>query len=309
MPKEDRQVKLMGNAFEFTAIHDDQDLVAAALSAGIAEVRRIESILTTFNKESITYQINENAGIRPVAVPSEVLELIARAQYISQITQGAFDLSYGSADHSLWNFDTTMKVLPSSDSLLKSVHLINYKNIIIDKSASTIFLSKAGMRIGFGGIGKGYAAMRAKEIMVNLGITSGVVNAAGDMTAWGCQENGKPWSIGIAHPEAKHTFFSTLTLHNQSIATSGNYEKYIDIAGVRYSHTIDPKTGMPIKGIKSVSILAANAELADALTTPVMIMGTEVGIHLINQLTGVAAIIVDDDDKIFISANLDNLQH
>lgn len=297
----------MGNAFEFTAIHDDQDAVEAALSAAIREVQRIEQLLTTFNKDCITYQINENAGIRPVLVPSEVLDLIVRANYISDITQGAFDLSYGSVDLSLWNFDTTMVALPSRESLRKSVHLINYKNIIIDKTTSTIFLSKAGMRIGFGGIGKGYAAMCAKNVMVKLGIKSGVVNAAGDMTAWGTQENGQPWSIGISDPEAKHTFFSKLTLNNQSIATSGNYEKFIDIAGVRYSHTIDPKTGMPTKGIKSVSILATNAELADALTTPVMILGAEIGLHLIDQLAGVAAIIVDDNGKVFVSKNLRNV--
>ncbi len=307
MAKEDRQIKLMGNAFEFTAIHDDQDAVEAALSAAIREVQRIEQLLTTFNKDCITYQINENAGIRPVLVPSEVLDLIVRANYISDITQGAFDLSYGSVDLSLWNFDTTMVALPSRESLRKSVHLINYKNIIIDKTTSTIFLSKAGMRIGFGGIGKGYAAMCAKNVMVKLGIKSGVVNAAGDMTAWGTQENGQPWSIGISDPEAKHTFFSKLTLNNQSIATSGNYEKFIDIAGVRYSHTIDPKTGMPTKGIKSVSILATNAELADALTTPVMILGAEIGLHLIDQLAGVAAIIVDDNGKVFVSKNLRNV--
>ena len=160
------------------------------------------------------------------------------------------------------------------------------------------------MRIGFGGIGKGYAAERAKIILQQTGVESGIVNASGDLCAWGLQPDGKEWTIGIADPNAARTSFSYLSVSNAAIATSGNYEKFITINGERYSHTIDPKTGLPVSGIKSVTIISPNAEIADAMATPVMIMGIKVGLDLVNQLKGIECIIVDDNDKIYTSKNI-----
>jgi thiamine biosynthesis lipoprotein len=165
-------------------------------------------------------------------------------------------------------------------------------------------LKEKGMRIGFGGIGKGYAAEMAKSYLKQKGIDSGIVNAAGDLTAWGYQPGGKPWTIGIANPDAARQAFSLLEITNTSVATSGNYEKYIMVDGKKYSHTIDPKTGLPVRGIKSVTIICQNAEIADAMATPVMIMGIKVGLDLINQMKGVAGIIVDDNDTIYTSNNI-----
>jgi thiamine biosynthesis lipoprotein len=160
------------------------------------------------------------------------------------------------------------------------------------------------MRIGFGGIGKGYAAERAKYILQQKGIASGIVNAAGDLTAWGNQPDGKEWTIGIADPNSTHHPFSYLSITDMAIATSGNYEKFITINGKKYSHTIDPKTGLPVTGIKSVTIISPNAEVADAMATPVMIMGIKVGLNLVNQVKGLSCIIIDDNDKIYTSKNI-----
>ena len=160
------------------------------------------------------------------------------------------------------------------------------------------------MRIGFGGIGKGYAAEMAKLLMQLNGVESGIVNAAGDLTAWGLQENGAPWTIGIANPSLHNSIFSSINITNAAVATSGNYEKYVIIKGKRYSHTIDPKTGFPVSGIKSVTIITPNAEVADALTTPVMVMGRKVGLNLINQMKHIACVIIDDNDKIYNSNNI-----
>jgi thiamine biosynthesis lipoprotein len=197
-----------------------------------------------------------------------------------------------------------MKQLPDAATAKRSVRLINYKNVIVDEKACTIFLKEKGMRIGFGGIGKGYAAEKAKNVLQQLGITSGIVNAAGDLTAWGSQPNGEAWTIGIADPDSIHHPFSSLNITNMAIATSGNYEKYVVIDGKKYSHTIDPKTGLPVSGIKSVTIIAPNAELADALATPVMVMGIKAGLHLINQLPNISCIIIDDNNKLFTSSNI-----
>ena len=220
------------------------------------------------------------------------------------LTQGAFDITYGSIDKRLWNFDLTMKELPSKETAKKMVRLINYKNIIFNHERCTIFLKEKGMRIGFGGIGKGYAADRAKALLKSCGVTSGVVNAAGDLTTWGTQPNGKPWTVGIADPNYKHRLFSYLDISNNAVATSGSYEKYIMIDGKRYSHTINPKTGLPVSGIKSVSVVCPNAELADALATPVTVMGISAGLDLINQMKNIACIIIDDNDKLYTSNNI-----
>ncbi|QNN44245.1 FAD:protein FMN transferase [Pedobacter roseus] len=299
-----RVLKLMGNRFEFTVIAENEQAGNAAVDAAIAEVRRIEYLLTTFSNLSQTSLINENAGLKPVKVDDEVISLIERSIRISEITDGAFDISYGSIDKRLWNFDPNMTSLPDEETAMASVGLIDYRNVILNKDKSTVFLKNRGMRIGFGGIGKGYAADKAKIVLQKLGIKSGIVNAAGDLVTWGTQANGGPWTVGIADPEQTDRPFSALKISDMAIATSGSYEKYVTINGKRYSHTIDPKTGLPVSGVKSVSIICPSAELADALATPVVVMGVKVGLELINQIKQVACIVIDDNDRVFTSNNI-----
>lgn len=296
--------RLMGNRFEFTVCVDDAAEARAHIAAAVEEVARIEKLLTTFNASSQTSRVNESAGIHPVTVEKEFFELVKRSKRISSITQGAFDISYGSADKRFWNFDTSMTRLPDRAIAREMVKLVNYKNIVLDEVHTTVFLRMQGMRIGFGGIGKGYAAEMAKQLLQHRGVQSGIVNAAGDLTTWGRPPDGTAWTVGIADPNASGHLFSSLNISNTSIATSGSYEKFVEIDGRRYSHTIDPKTGWPVSGIKSVSIICPNAELADALATPVMVMGVEQGLFLINQLQQVACIIVDDLNHIHTSNNI-----
>lgn len=299
-----RVLKLMGNRFEITVVHEDEEWAQKCIDEAIAEIRRIEALLTTFNEDSQTCQVNAAAGICPVKVDREVIDLIRRSLAISKLTQGAFDISYGSIDKRFWNFDTSMKSLPSKDLAKKTVRLINYRNVIVDDENCTVFLKEKGMRIGFGGIGKGYAADKAKLLLQQKGIKSGVVNAAGDLAAWGHLPGGRPWTIGIADPDSKEHPFSQLAIPNMAVATSGNYEKYALIDGKKYSHTIDPKTGFPVSGIKSVSIICPSAELADAMATPVMVMGIRAGLDLINQMTQIACIIIDDNNQVYTSKNI-----
>lgn len=295
----------MGNRFELTAVHPDAAYAHSCIDVAVAEIQRIENLLSTFKDDSQTSLINRNAGIAPVPVDKEVFELIRRSIKISILTQGAFDITYGSIDKSLWNFDRNMTALPDAATAKKLVHLINYRNIVLDEKDHTVFLKEKGMRIGFGGIGKGYAAEQAKRVMRSRNIESGIVNAAGDLTAWGVQPNGQPWTIGIAAPgDPYHHPFSTLNITDTSVATSGNYEKFVIIDGKKYSHTIDPKTGFPVSGIKSVTIICPNAEIADAMATPVMVMGTTAGLYMINQVADIACIIIDENDRIHTSRNI-----
>lgn len=299
-----QSMKLMGNRFEISVVAADEGWAAGRIREAVEEIQRIEQLLTTYNDSSQTNQVNAMAGISPVKVDREVFDLISRSIRISSVTQGAFDISYGSIDKKLWNFDKTMTALPDPSLAKKMVRLINYRNIILDEKSCTVFLKEKGMRIGFGGIGKGYAAERAKLVMQQNGVTSGIVNASGDLVAWGTQPDGKPWTIGIADPDAAHQPFSYMNITDMAVATSGNYEKFVMIGGKKYSHTIDPKTGLPVTGIKSVTIICPNAEIADAMATPVMIMGIKTGLDMINQVKGIGCIIIDDNDTIYTSKNI-----
>ena len=297
-------LKLMGNRFEITVVADDPVWANERIEDAVKEISRIEKLFTTFDESSQTNLINRNAGIAPVKIYKEVYDLVERSKKISALTQGAFDITYGSIDKRLWNFDKTMTSLPDAQTAKKLVRLINYRNVILDEKNCSVFLKEKGMRIGFGGIGKGYAAEKAKSLLQQKGVKSGIINAAGDLTAWGHQPNGKPWTIGIADPDTKRQAFSFLEITNTSIATSGNYEKFVLIDGKKYSHTIDPKTGLPVRGIKSVTIICPNAEIADAMATPVMIMGIKTGLDMLNQIKGIAGIVIDDNDKIYTTKNI-----
>lgn len=299
-----RVQKLMGNQFEISILSHDAVEAETCLDAAVAEIQRIEALLTTFADSSQTNQVNAMAGIAPVRVSAEVFALIERSLRISELTQGAFDITYGGIDKRLWNFDTTLTALPDPDKARESVRLVNYKKVMLDAPTCTVFLPEKNMRIGFGGIGKGYAADRAKLILKQKNVTSGIVNAAGDLTAWGYQANGKPWTIGIADPNAARQPFSTLALTDAAVATSGNYEKYVIINGKKYSHTINPRTGMPVTGLKSATVICPHAELADALATPVLVMGVKVGLDLVNQMKNIACILIDEHDQVFTSNNI-----
>jgi thiamine biosynthesis lipoprotein len=294
----------MGNTFEITVVATDEKWAHEKIGQAVDEIKRIEKLLTTFDENSQTNLINRMAGIEPVPVDREVFELIKRSLKISGVTDGAFDITYGSIDKRLWNFDRTMTSLPDAETAKRSVRLINYRNVLLNEQACTVLLKEKGMRIGFGGIGKGYAADMARNLLVQAGVHSGIVNASGDLVAWGKQANLEPWTIGIAHPDNARSAFSTLNISDLAIATSGNYEKYVLIDGKKYSHTINPKTGLPVTGIKSVTIISPYAEIADAMATPVMVMGVNAGIDLINQIQHLGCIIVDDNNNIYTTKNI-----
>jgi len=299
-----QSMKLMGNRFEITVVESSEERASYYIDIAVQEIKRIERLLTTFDPDSETNLINDSAGLAPVKVSMEVVALIERSLKLSELTQGAFDITYGSINKDLWNFNTNMKSLPDKKTAAQMVKLINYRNVIVNTQKSTVFLKEKGMRIGFGGIGKGYAAESAKKILREQNVQSGIINASGDLAAWGVQPDGKQWTIGIADPNAISALFSSFNISDMAVATSGNYEKFVTINGKKYSHTIDPKTGLPVRGIKSTTIICTNAEIADALTTPVMVMGIKAGLYMINQIKGVGCIIVDDNNNLFTSSNI-----
>ena len=299
-----QKTSLMGTVFTFTAVSQEEDQAYKAIFAAIDEAKRIEKLISSWNPHSQTSEINRHAGIQSVKVEAELFQLISRAIKVSVLTEGAFDISYASLDK-LWTFDKQMESLPPDSLLKEAVRHIDYQKIQLSEADTSVFLLQKGMKIGFGGIGKGYAANRAKQIMVDMGIQNGLVNAGGDLFAWGNMENGKMWKIGIAHPRKKGEILAWIQLKDQAMVTSGDYERYAMIDGVRYAHILNPKTGYPVSNTMSVSILCPDAELADALSTAVFVLGPEKGMALINQLNGIECLIVNAEEKILTSNQME----
>ncbi|MFK7782930.1 FAD:protein FMN transferase [Psychroserpens sp.] len=296
-------LKLMGSRFDITVVANDSTQANGYINLAINEISRIEKLISSWDPNSQTSDINKNAGIKPVKVDSELFDLIERSLAISKLTDGAFDVSYASMDR-IWKFDGSMTEMPSEKNISASVSKVGYTNIELNDSNSTVFLTQKGMKIGFGAIGKGYAADMAKSLLIDEGVVSGIINASGDMTTWGKQTNGDEWKVAITNPLNKNKAFALLPITNGAVVTSGNYEKYVNFNGKRYTHIIDPRTGYPSTGIISVTVFAPKAELADALSTSVFVMGKDVGLNRINQLSNIECIIIDEDGNIFTSTNI-----
>ncbi|WP_396635299.1 FAD:protein FMN transferase [Maribacter sp. R86514] len=299
-----RTIKLMGSRFDITVVAKDLVEGDVYIDMAISEITRIEKLISSWDPNSQTSKINRNAGIKPVQVDIELFNLIQRGIGISKLTDGAFDISYASMDN-IWKFDGSMTVMPSEESIQASVAKVGYHNIILDKENHTVFLKLAGMKIGFGAIGKGYAADKAKELLKSKGVVAGIINASGDMNTWGKQPNGKEWKVAITNPMNKNKVFALLPIQNGAVVTSGNYEKYVNFNNIRYTHIIDPRSGYPATGIISVTVFAPKAELADALATSVFVMGIEVGLNRIEQLSQVECIIIDEKGNIITSKNIE----
>lgn len=299
-----RTTFMLGSPFEMTVVAKDTLEANVYIDAAIAEVKRIENLISDWIPTTQISKVNQNAGIQPIKVDREVFELVERAIKISKLTNGAFDISYASMDR-IWKFDGSMKEMPTEEAIKKSVAKVGYQHIILNDTASTIFLKNEGMKLGLGGIGQGYIADKIKALLVSKGCKSGIVNVSGDIFAWGKQPDGKPWTVAIVNPMNKNKVFATFPLEDSAVETSGSYEKFVTFNGKRYSHIIDPRTGYPATGIVSVSVFAKTTEIADALATGIFVLGVEVGLDLINQLKGIECIIVDDQGSVHTSENID----
>ncbi|MBT1690705.1 FAD:protein FMN transferase [Dawidia soli] len=296
-----QQARLMGSAFEFvtvTAANDPED----HLDTAVAEVRRMEALLTEFSDTSQTARLNRAAGIHAVDVDPEVYAILQRCREISRLTQGAFDITAGVLKK-LYDFRNKPAVLPGRAAIDDALQRVGWDKIVLTPPGQA-YLPVPGMHIGFGAIGKGYAADKVKSVLLQKGIRSGVINASGDLTAWGTRPDGTPWKVGIADPDAPDRVMAWIPVHQASVATSGNYEQYVEIDGTRYSHNIDPKTGLPVHGIKSATVVSPSAELSDALATAVTVMGPAVGLHFIDQLPNTHCLIIDDQNRLDTSRRL-----
>lgn len=292
-----RTLNLMGSRFDITVVSRNEELGHINIEEAAAEIIRIEKLISAWDPNSETSLINKNAGIQPIKVSRELFNLIERSYQLSELTDGAFDISFASLEN-IWKFDGSMLQMPSKEQIEKSIEKVGYEKIILDKKAQTVFLKEKGMKIAFGAIGKGYAADKAKKLLISKQVIAGIINAGGDLTTWGTKASGEKWLIGIANPKSKDKIFTWLPVVESSVATSGNYEKFVIFKEKKYSHIIDPRTGYPTSGVSSVSIFGKDAEYCDALATAVFILGKEAGLLLVNQLAGTEAILIDNQNEL-----------
>lgn len=297
-----RAVTLMGSRFDITIEAKDSLSAEKYIDESIAEIERIENLISEWRPQTQISEVNRNAGIKPVKVDKEVIRLTQSGIYFSKLTNGAFDISIVAMDK-IWKFDGSMTSMPSPEAIKKSVEKVDYQNIEIDTVAATIFLKKPGMKIGFGSIGKGYAADKTRELMESKGVKAGIINASGDLTTWGKQFNGKYWTVGITNPFKNEAYTEVLKLKRFAVTTSGNYEKFVEFDGKRYAHIINPKTGMPSTGICSASVFGPSAEIANGFSTSIMVLGVDEGLKLLAKFPDYSCVLITDKGEVIKSKN------
>lgn len=292
----------MGCDFELIVLEEDEIRAQMVLQKGIEEIQRLEELLSEFKPASQTTLINQLAGKHPVKTDHETYLLIKRCKEISRLTQGAFDITI-SPLKKLYQFKNRSITFPSQQNISTALKKTGYQHIQLMENDQVSF-QKEGMQISFAAVGKGYAADCVIKLWKQMRIRSGVINASGDLTLTGERADGSSWKVGIAHPDKRNEIILWIPVKEGAVATSGDYEQYFMHEGIRYSHNINPLTGKPLTGIKSVTVVSSNAELCDALCTAVYVMGVEVGLHFINQLPHTHCLIIDEANQFHHSKNL-----
>ncbi|MGI4739775.1 MAG: FAD:protein FMN transferase [Janthinobacterium lividum] len=299
-----REAHLMGSHFTFTAVSSDDSLAWRALRAGLRETQRIDHLCSYWDSTSQVVKVNRMAGVRPVVVDQEVFDLIQRTLKISQLSGGAFDVTFASSDK-IYQFDKQAHAsLPDSATVRNSVRRIGWQKVRLDVATHSVFLPEKGMRINLAGILQGYGVRRAQEIMKRMGIAGGLINGSGDVYCWGQQPDGSAWRIAIGDPARPNTVSSWLTVSDLAVVTAGNYEQYFTVGGRYYGHIINPHTGYPATGLRSVTIICSDVELADALDDAVFVLGPVDGLALINRLKGVSCTLIDDRGQTLVSKGM-----
>lgn len=287
---------LMGTMVEFTLAGGDRESFDAAAEAGFREISRLERLLSSYDPESDVSRVNAAAGEGPVEVSPEVAEVVSTALEISRLTGGAFDPTVGSLAGA-WGWSGEKGVVPAPEELEPLLARVDYRKVELDPGASTVALAEEGMALNLGGVAKGYIVGRAIEALKEKGVTRGIVKAGGDMTVFDTAGGG-PFIIGIRHPREGDALMGTVSVATGAVTTSGDYERFFMKDGVRYHHILDPSTGYPAEGTRSVTIVSEDPAWADALSTGVFVMGPREGMELVEGLDGVEAVIVNSTGKV-----------
>jgi thiamine biosynthesis lipoprotein len=296
----ERELGVMGTSLEIRVLGENPDALERALDAAIAEIQRVEDLMTDWRPSELT-RLNDAAGAGPHVVPAELAELIARALQVGELTGGAFDVTYAGVGK-LWDFKQTPPVIPAADEIERALKCVGYDRVRVDLEKNTVDLP-AGMRIGLGGIAKGYGVDRAMAVLLEHDIKHAIVNAGGDLKALG-KKYGEPWEVAIRHPRNRERVIASLPVSNTCVVTSGDYERFFEHEGRRYHHIIDPRTGLPSTGCMSATVVAPDAAFADALATALCVLGPEKGLAIVADMPRVECLLIGMDDEIHASKGL-----
>ncbi len=300
-----RSQVLMGTVVEITVVARDEERAEEAMTAAFKEIRRLEEIMSTYIPSSDISRVNAAAGLSPVKVNRDLILVVKKALEFAHLSGGAFNIALGPAID-LWNVTKSDRI-PSDQELEAIRPLIDLKNILVDDTADTIFLKERGMRINLGGIGKGFAADYAYNVLLRHGIRSGIIAVAGDLRVFGKRPDGSTWNIGIKYPRKKEEIMAQVRfsdMADMAISTSGDYERFFMKNGIRYHHVLSPDTLHPSRGNQSVSVIAQDSTTADAISTAIFAMDPEKGFKLLESLPEVEGIIMGDDGHIGLSSGL-----
>lgn len=294
----------MGSEVHLTAWTRDEPAALAAFEAVFDEFERLDALMSVWKPGSEIERLNAAAGETSVPISRDVLDVLGMARQASEWTEGKFDVTFGVLS-GLWKFDHDLDGnVPARADVLARLPLIDYRKLDVDVAASTAFLRQKGMRVHLGGIGKGYAVDRAAAILRGRGFSDFMIQSGGDLYVAG-RRGDRPWRPGIQDPRGPEgTSFAAMDLTDSAFTTSGDYERFFMKDGRRYHHIIDPDTGEPAAGARSVTIVARTATLADALDTGVFILGPEKGMALIERLNGVEGVIVTSSNNVLVSSGL-----
>ncbi len=295
---------IMGTEITITVVARSAAEGDAAIEAGMAELRRLDAMMSLYKDTSEITAVNLAAGKHPVKVSPEMIEVVEDAAVISKLSKGVFDLTIGPLVV-LWQMRLKEGKIPTDAEIARIKPLVNYRNIVVDKKSSTIYLKKAGMIMDFGGM-KGYAADRVAAIFRKRGIANAVIAVAGDIWVLGHRDDGKPWRIGVQHPREHDKVLAVLDLSDKYVSTSGDYERFVIREKKRYHHIIDPRTGKPSKGVISATLVGDKGAFIDPLTKVPFILGPEEGLKIVRKL-GAQAIIVDDQGKVYTTDGIKSL--
>ncbi len=287
---------IMGTEVTITVSAPSAGEGAAAIEAAMFELRRLDRMMSLYKEDSEITRVNLAAGKHPVRVSAEMTEVVEQSLEISRLTRGVFDITIGPLVV-LWQMRLKEGKTPTDLEISGVRGRIGFKNITLDKKASTIYLKKKGMIMDLGGVAKGYAADRAAHVLIQRGVKNGIVAVAGDIRAIGQRPDGSPWRIGVQHPREPENTLTVLELSDVSVSTSGDYERFKIIGNKRYHHILDPRTGRPSTGMESVTVTGARGAVVDPLTTALFILGPEKGIQLVQSL-GCEAVFVDDKGRV-----------
>ncbi len=296
---------LMDTLVTIQVVADSEQTADKAMAKAFEEIAKLGTLLNFFSDTSELATINRHAGISGVRVSPETFEVLEKAVYASEKSDGAFDVTIG-PEISLWNFFEKKK--PDEATVRERLPFVNYKLLALDRDKSTVELKRKGMLVDLGAIAKGYGADKAVEALKKCGIKSGLVAVAGDIKAFGQKQDGKPWRVGIRNPRQKgkdDEILATIEIRDMAISTSGDYERFFMIGGERFHHILDPKTGYPARGCQSVSVMAKEGVTSDSFSTAVFVLGPEKGMHLLRQL-GLEGVIVDSEGRIHVTPGLEN---